>query len=892
MAEVRPVRALESARPVGRRAEVGLALARVREAAEGRSGVLLVRGIEGVGKSALLSLLCESVRVEAEVLSTVCADAEARFAVARSLFGALPADAHDERILQQLVVWLGVERVLARPLVLVLDDANRCDIATARLLGLLARRATSGWLFVVLAYPCGERAAAEELFAELTGVLDTTAVDLAPLPEADVRELIHREFGVVPHEEFLRVCVELCNGNPRATLACLARIAEQGGGPDEGWAERLRVEATAESVAGWSSWLARQDEPVRRFALAVALLGDGEAEAAGALFELPAFAVRAARTGLRLAGLITESGALRSEPLRRHLLAALDARELTALRVRAARLLSDEGRPPGEVAEQIAALPVVDEPWMVAVLREAARDCSDRPEVAAGYLRRVLEVAPDTATRLELAKVLAEFDKEAASALYTEALAALTDVEVQASASVKFAGVAVYTERVNRAFDALVDAWRALPLTADPDLRLPVEVILLLMGQADIATVAAALDCGREIVPPVEPATQPVKHLVQQLARGELMRGESLSRTLSLARSAPTPPAAPHNWWDVIAAWTLHFCGDPVEAAAVLDRVLASAQVGGDGFSEVVALGVRAMVRVELGELAGAASDAETALTHPMAEQGNGGTRYPHTALAAVCAGQGDIERAQRLLTTDPREPVTYGVAMTTRARIMRNSGQPTRALELLLRCGEELGAMGIGNLMLVPWWLDAVVLSFELGRTAEAFDLAERGADAAARWDTAAARGHATLASGLVTGDIEMLEAAADRLSAAGHRLRETQALTALGTALLRHGDDRGGRKQLRAAVDLAVRCGAAEMAGAARTALVLAGGRMGELATRDVLTTGERRVAELAARGLSNRQIADSLFVTVRTVESHLSNAYRKLRVTTRADLAARLR
>ena len=102
---------------------------------------------------------------------------------------------------------------------------------------------------------------------------------------------------------------------------------------------------------------------------------------------------------------------------------------------------------------------------------------------------------------------------------------------------------------------------------------------------------------------------------------------------------------------------------------------------------------------------------------------------------------------------------------------------------------------------------------------------------------------------------------------------------------------DDRGARKQLRAAADLAVRCGDVAMASAARTALVQAGGRVGTLTIGDVMTGGERRVAELAARGMTNRQIADSLFVTVRTVESHLSNVYRKLGVSTRADLAARV-
>jgi len=92
----------------------------------------------------------------------------------------------------------------------------------------------------------------------------------------------------------------------------------------------------------------------------------------GALFELSA-AVHTARVTLRLAGVLTEHGPLRSEPLRTRLLDALDPQELTALRERAARLLSDDGRPSHEVAGQIVALPVLTEPWMLATLREAAR---------------------------------------------------------------------------------------------------------------------------------------------------------------------------------------------------------------------------------------------------------------------------------------------------------------------------------------------------------------------------------------------------------------------------------------------------------------------------------------------------------------------------------------
>ena len=125
----------------------------------------------------------------------------------------------------------------------------------------------------------------------------------------------------------------------------------------------------------------------------------------------------------------------------------------------------------------------------------------------------------------------------------------------------------------------------------------------------------------------------------------------------------------------------------------------------------------------------------------------------------------------------------------------------------------------------------------------------------------------------------------------AAGARLQETQALLALGTVLLHRGDDRTARTHLRAAVNLAVRCGDSVAARSARDVLTLAGGRMSSVSETplQILTEGQRRVAELVARGMTNREIAETLFVTMRAVESHLSNAYRKLGVHTRGELAA---
>lgn len=888
-------------RPVGRRAEVELVRTRVREAASGLPGVLLVRGSSGVGKSTLLSMVCEAVRDEAEVLGTTCAGAAVEFAAFRSLFGPAAdpalADGHDNGTRMQQLVRLAIERGDERPLVLVLDEAHLCDAETARCLGLLARRASRGRLFVMLAVPCVERVAAEKMFAELTGALDTTVIDLGPLPEPDVRELVRDAFGVEPHGEFVRVCVEVCGGIPRAVLSCVARIVEQGGRPDHEWAGRLRVAATAEAVVCISSWLSEQAEPLRRYATSLAVLGGGHVGATAALFELSPAAAEAARATLRLVNVLTERGTFRSEQLRADLLASLDPRELAELRLKAARLLSDEGRPRQEIAAQIVALPVIAEPWMMSTLREAARDCADRPDVAAGYLRRALEFAPEhVETRLELANLLAGTDPEAARVVYADVLGDITDVETRASVAARYGMAALRAGHGRETFGVLVDAWRALPADVDQGLRATVEVTMLLVGHDDLATVGAALAHAREISPPAELRTRLARRLVQQLARAELLTGESPGRTLALTRSALTPSADRHDRWDLVAATSLHYCGDPAEAMAVIDRVLRSAEASGDEPSRILAIAGRAWLLLDRGELVDAASDAEQALSLSSAEEGSDGLRWSRTVLALVCASTGEDERAARLLSElyEPREPLELGLATAARARVLRNRGQLAASLDLLLGYGEKLEAMGVRNPAPVPWWVDAVALLVGLGRQAEAGELAERGAEAVSRWDTQAGRGYASLARGLVTGHIDTLEDAALRFAAAGFGLREVQARAALGTALLRLGDDKAARRQLRVAVDLAVRCGDIDAAGRARSVLMEAGGRMGEVPARarDVLTDGERRVAELAAAGLTNRQIADALFVTVRTVESHLSNTYRKFGVQTRADLAGLLK
>jgi DNA-binding NarL/FixJ family response regulator len=118
-------------------------------------------------------------------------------------------------------------------------------------------------------------------------------------------------------------------------------------------------------------------------------------------------------------------------------------------------------------------------------------------------------------------------------------------------------------------------------------------------------------------------------------------------------------------------------------------------------------------------------------------------------------------------------------------------------------------------------------------------------------------------------------------------------RALTELGAALRRGNRRADAREPLAAGLELAERCGASALAERAREELIATGARPRRAMRTgvDALTPGERRVASLAAGGQTNRDIAQALFVTEKTIETHLSHAYRKLDIHSRSQLTSAL-
>jgi DNA-binding CsgD family transcriptional regulator len=212
-------------------------------------------------------------------------------------------------------------------------------------------------------------------------------------------------------------------------------------------------------------------------------------------------------------------------------------------------------------------------------------------------------------------------------------------------------------------------------------------------------------------------------------------------------------------------------------------------------------------------------------------------------------------------------------------------------ALEDLLAVGRELESDAIDGPALIPWRSAAA-----LAEAADAVALVTTELALASRFGAPRAIGRALRVLATV-GDVAertaRCRAAVEVLAPSEARLEYAHALCDLGASLRRDRARRAAREPLREALDLAARCGAAALARRAREELVASGARPRRLAQsgRDALTPAELRVALLAARGLANREIARSLVVTVKTVETELSHTYAKLGIGSRRELAGAL-
>jgi DNA-binding CsgD family transcriptional regulator len=315
------------------------------------------------------------------------------------------------------------------------------------------------------------------------------------------------------------------------------------------------------------------------------------------------------------------------------------------------------------------------------------------------------------------------------------------------------------------------------------------------------------------------------------------------------------------------------------------------------------ALSLRSAISRRLGLLRGAVDDAQVA-TQLLTELGADPRGGPALLLLArqltALVDVGDHAAADALLhgtgldidcPPDTREGVLLRFA---RARLHVAAGRPAAALPDLFHCGERLAAWGADRPSVLPWRSTAATVLACGGAPEAAARLCEAEVELARTGGGAEALGRALRVHAVVLGapfGLAALEESHRVLDGTSFALEQAATLIAHGTRLNELKRRPQARRILRAGLDIAERCGSADLVERARAQYTTAGGRLRPLLPTGIsgLTAAERRAVVLAADGHTNRQIAEQLFLSVRTVEIHLTNAYRKLGVARRSELSA---
>lgn len=929
--------------------ELGAITSAVTAAFGGDGSALLLRGPAGIGKTALLRAGA-TVAADRGLVVLGARGAELEsdfgFGVVRQLFASVTASPDGDRAVLDgataldpavldgatalAAAVLGVEpvadagrgpdgpdaafaklealtRVTARlaassGLALIVDDAHWADAASLRFLAYLARRIQDLPVVLILAARDGTEIGAAAVDAMLA---DSDAMILKPGPlSSQAAERLVRTALPETGEAICRACHAVTGGNP-LFLSELARTLRVCAGVD---AIDVLAVVPASAVEAIRDRLRRLTTSAARLATAVAVLGDGSL-----LRHAAAVAGIAHEDAMLAADDLVRAGILRAErPLRfLHPLLRSAAYELllpgerAAAHALAADLLSAEDAEPERVAAHLLAcdprghLRVCH--WLCAAAHEAMH--RGAPDAASTYLMRALDEPPPSEQRAEIHLLLGEAQAltphpGAAADHLRRGIAGIDDPRRKLQAATLLAGMLAMDGRGEDAVRALDEAL-AQRRQAGEDEPGVVEAHLLNVARHDILTRARCLELAQRVRDRARLTLPGTGVELTAAAAEEAMAGDDAGRTAALALEAlarlEAEGAFPADYTAFTAARSLIMADSFDAAERCLGRSLASARAHGATVACASFLGLQCELHYRRGALKTAAMCGRESL---QTAHDGWATGIPavSSALGSALIELDDLDGAHRTIeaaldhSSGSAYPTTMLLLARGRLRLARDL--PDAALSDVLEVGRRQEKEGEPNPTLMDWRSLAAEALATLGRTAQAAALAEEEVQLARRFGAPRALGNALRVAGIIAAGVNgtaRLREAVHVLSRSSARLTWAYAQADLGTALRRSGGDSEARIMLRHALDAAHGCGGALLERRVLAELRLAGARprRASLCGVDALTASERRIVDLAALDLSNHEIASRLVVSVRTVEFHLSGAFRKLGIGSRRQL-----
>ena len=801
--------------------------------------------------------------------------------------------------------WLTLNLAADRPLLLAIDDLHWCDRPSLRFLAYLARRLDGALLLVATTLRSAEPGTDPALLAEILHDPATHALHPGPLSEAAVAELVRTRLGEDAAEAFCAACHEATGGNPLLLRQLLRALEAEGVRPEAGQADMVRAIGPRAVSSTVLLRLARLSEGARAVARAVAVLGEG-----APLPHVAALAGKDERAVAAATGELIRAEILQPEALgfvhplvRDAVYHEVPPAERELEHEHAATVLRSAGAGLEQVAAQLLLAPRRGADWVVGLLREAGAAAGRRgaTDSAMAYLRRALEEPPAPAERvpvlIELGAAEGYTNGPAAAEHLQEAYDQLTDPRARAALANGLVRAILFTGDPQRAADTAFAALAPLG-PDDADLRRGLEAFARLtyyFGAGD-AGVLEPLVALRH--PPQERGVGAAA-LAGVAAYDWVNRGGTAGECAALSLAALASGELLETDSNLMSIPTLLplVLADRPEAAEVMERLEAAAHKRGSMLDISTVHLWRGYLLMWTGALEEAEDDFTTASRqHVVWGIAAGPRAYGDAFLTQIRLARGDLAGAREAHAANADQGGT-----SDGARYWKHA-----EVELLVAEGRFAEALGAADAFAErfalyrdspgsAWRHQKIQALHRLGRADEARELAEDQLGIARAFGAPGSLSAALRLLGRLEGadGLPRLEEAVAVAAGSPARLQHARALLAHGAALRLARSPAEARDPLRQALELASACGSPGLAEAARAELYASGARprTDALAGVAALTASEKRVAGLAASGETNRDIAQALYVTPKTVEVHLSNAYRKLGIRSRRDLAGAL-